>query len=300
MQSKDNIFILGVGRSGTSLLQSMLNAHSAIAFLPETQFFRKYLVKKKNRSWREKLWTDQKVAGIGIDPEKLIAYDTPREAYAALLKYYLESQNKHLAGDKDPRLLDYAEVLKAHFPAAKVVHIIRDPRDVVLSRTKADWSKRWPVWLHAATYEIQMKLGRAKAKSFFKDNYFEIYYEELISDPVTTLQGVCNHIEVPYEESMLAFQKSAEKLVRSDEMQWKKETLGGLLSQNSDKWKNKLTPLQIRSIERICTAAFRQDRYQMSQPKLRLTQLFTYFLCVLGARIFGLLYPIRLWLNLHR
>jgi len=46
------IFIIGLGRSGTSLLQSILNAHSEIAFLPETHFLRKYVFpgKLKNKS----------------------------------------------------------------------------------------------------------------------------------------------------------------------------------------------------------------------------------------------------------
>ena len=39
----DPIFIIGVGRSGTSLLQSMLNSHSKIAFTPETHFIRSYM-----------------------------------------------------------------------------------------------------------------------------------------------------------------------------------------------------------------------------------------------------------------
>ncbi len=300
MQSKEIIFILGVGRSGTSLLQSMLNAHTAIAFLPETQFFRKYLIKKPDDSWREKILADPKIEKIGLDPQKLIAHHNPKEAYFALLNFYLENQSKLIAGDKDPRLLDYAEILKAHFPTSKVVHIIRDPRDVVLSRTKADWSKRWPVWLHAATYDIQMKLGRTKAKSCFKDQYCEIYYEELISNPVKTLEQVCDHLGVPFEKSMLSFQESAEKLVRSDEMQWKKETLGDLLPQNRDKWKNNLTPLQVRTIEKVCASAFKHDRYQLSQTKLTLTQLIPYSLFVLGSRLFGVAYPIRLWLNVRR
>ena len=40
------IIIVGVGRSGTSLLQSMLNTHSRIAFLPEIKFLRRFLFTK--------------------------------------------------------------------------------------------------------------------------------------------------------------------------------------------------------------------------------------------------------------
>ena len=54
------IFIVGVGRSGTSLLQAMLNAHSKITFTPETHFIKSYLSKKfklsecKNKIFKDK------------------------------------------------------------------------------------------------------------------------------------------------------------------------------------------------------------------------------------------------------
>ena len=51
MSTKNYVFILGIGRSGTSLLQSMLDSHSKIKFLKENQFLRKVLYGKKNIEW---------------------------------------------------------------------------------------------------------------------------------------------------------------------------------------------------------------------------------------------------------
>ena len=291
------VFILGVGRSGTSLLQSMLDSHSEIAFLPETQFFRKYVIGKEDSNWRDSVLNDQKLQKTTIDISELLKAQNARSAYSELLESYLNSQGKMIVGDKDPRLLDYTDVLKEEFSKAKVVHIIRDPRDVVLSRTKAEWSKKWPIWLHAATYASQMKLGKKNASFHFGVNYTEVYYEDLIEDPEYSLKLICDHLGVKFEKSMLVFQQSAKKLVRNEEMQWKKETLGQLLVSNTAKWKKELTVYQIRLIELVCKEVFELGKYERSALKLTLLQALKVQIMVFGASIFKILYPWRVSLS---
>src|SRR5690606_3195892 len=132
-------------------------------------------------------------------------------------------------GDKDPRFLDFIPQLYKFFPHSKVIHIIRDPRDVTLSRTKADWSKHWPFFMHPIMYNAQLERGRTLGKSLFKSNYLECYYEDLITSQEEVLKTISNFLKVDYNPSMLNFGESAKKLVDQSEMQWKKETLGPLL-----------------------------------------------------------------------
>lgn len=159
------IFIVGVGRSGTSLLQSMLNAHPNIVFLPETQFLRKYVFKKnssvnKKNNLQNLLEKDEKFKVLDINLNGLHNKNA-KDVYLSVIKHY-EQDNSLYVGDKDPRLLDYLSQLYEFTPKSKVIHIIRDPRDVVLSRTKADWSKHWPFSLHAYLYNAQIQMGRKK------------------------------------------------------------------------------------------------------------------------------------------
>ena len=54
---RDIIFIIGVGRSGTTLLQSMLHSHSEIHFSPETHFVKRFLnpeIHHKKYSWENR------------------------------------------------------------------------------------------------------------------------------------------------------------------------------------------------------------------------------------------------------
>ena len=276
------VFIVGVGRSGTSLLQSMLDAHPKITFLPETHFYRNYVSAKKKRATLEQagvenfvelLEADQDFKRVNIEPKKLLEnYLSAKEefnleeVYRTMLEQYLENYPEtHLVGDKDPRNIDYLESLYQSFSDAKILHIVRDPRDVLSSRMKAAWSKHRPVWQHVLLYETQLKRGRKMGKKLFGANYHEFRYEDLITYPEITLQKIAAHIELEYDENMLQFSKSAERLVDKREMSWKKETLGPLLKTNKDKWKESLKPWQINMAEQVCTTAFKDFDYEYSK-----------------------------------
>ncbi len=278
------VFIVGVGRSGTSLLQSMLDAHPKITFLPETHFYRNYVSAKKKRAkleqagvenFKKLLATDEDFARVNISVDKLLVnYQSGNEAfnleevYRTMLELYLEDfPETHLVGDKDPRNIDYLESLHQSFPDAKVLHIVRDPRDVLLSRMKAAWSSHRPVWQHVLLYETQLKRGRKMGRELFGPNYYEFRYEDLITYPEISLQKIAAHLEIDYDPKMLQFSKSAERLVDKREMSWKKETLGPLLKTNKDKWKESLKPWQINLAEQVCTTAFKDFDYEYSNSR---------------------------------
>lgn len=300
------IFIIGVGRSGTSLLQSMLGAHSEIGFLPETQFLRKYCFSKKTRqkiernersSFVKALREDQAFNRLNLDPEDCVPETsfTVYDVYDNILKCYLTKLDKTIPGDKDPRNLDFIKEIHKHFPQALVVHIIRDPRDVVLSRTKADWSKHWPFFLHACMYNTQLKRGRKLTAQLFKENYQEVYYEDLLQQPELELKRLCQGINVSFDQQMLHYQETAKKLVSQSEMQWKKETTGPLLRKNTQKWKQAFSPYQNVLIERICRPVWSELPYHKSKKGLlSIIQWMKIGFYVLLSKIFDWLYPLRL------
>ncbi len=299
------IFIVGVGRSGTSLLQSFLNAHPDIAFTPETQFVRKYLAKASLKAKIEAnsasffidlLKQDKEFARASTQPEKIISGRKVNvvETYKAFLNNYASAKNKTIAGDKDPRNLDLIKTLYQYFPQGKVIHIIRDPRDVVSSRMKADWSSKTPFILHPLMYNAQFHRGRKIGKKCYKENYFEINYETLISDPEDSLKGICDFFGVNFESAMLNFSESSKELVSEAEMQWKKETLGPLLSKNSGKWRKTLSPSQIYYIQTLCSSVLEEFGYEPDKisPSI-ITRISAVSMRIVSV-IFSVLYPLRI------
>ena len=272
-------FIVGVGRSGTSLLQSMLNAHPDIASPPETHFLRNYVfpsLKSNGFVATAKLsaflQADDSFKRIGIPVEQI--YDVKaqkvelRSAYLEMLDIYKERKEKKYIVDKDPRNIDFLPQLNHLFPDAKIIHIYRDPRDVIASKMKAAWSKSKPYWLHGFIGQSQIKGGRQLAKKHFtSENYLEIAYEDLIQKPEATLQKLTTFLGVSYDEKMLTFSKSAKELVDKKEIQWKKETMQPLMKGNSNKWKSSLTNFQATFIEQISKEYFQQLNYQKEASK---------------------------------
>ena len=261
------IFVVGVGRSGTSLVQSMLAAHSQLAFPPETQFVRRYLGRGRllrcYRSGgvpavRDALQADDRVRRLGLDLDRVLARylrDAPFsevDLYETLLTCYARRARKPLVGDKDPGCVEYLPLLARHWPSAHVVHVIRDPRDVLASKKKAAWSRHRSSVAHMFVNRVQLRAGTRSGPRLFGDHYHEIVYETLLAEPETTLVRLTDRIGVSYEEGMLEFNDAARALVSSEELPWKRETLGPLRATNAGKWRRELANWEATAAAEIC------------------------------------------------
>jgi hypothetical protein len=271
------VFIVGVGRSGTSLLQSMFAAHPAIAYMPETGFFRKYVARgalaKLYRSGGQaavvqRLVEDESFARSELDAAALVAcaISLGGQLDKAVYNQMVEAQRAEgigWVGDKDPRLIEFLPLVAESFPEAVIVNIIRDPRDVLLSKKKAAWSSRGHVWKHIFANRVQLALGRFWGPYLFGANYHEIVYEELIDSPNVVLSKVCDRMGLPFDDGMLSFGGAAKRLVSDSELSWKKETFGPLLTENKEKWKAELPPREAALTELCCKEALEVGGYRL-------------------------------------
>jgi len=269
------IAIVGVGRSGTTLLMSMLNAHPEVAFPPEFHFINQHLAQNPSATLDEavsRLQKDARFQRLQLDLDEVIrpfSDDHPfsmPDLYRQILSCYAQQQNVTIIGDKAPKYVEYLPIIQHIFPQAKIIHLIRDPRDVYLSRTKADWSAQRADILQFLAYRAQYDLGRQQGPKLFGRNYLEVQYEHLLTQPENKLQRISQLLNIPFSEKMLQFSKSAKQLVASDEMAWKKEVLGPLLTNNMNKWAQELKPQQIVQIETACTPTFQDGLYEKAYP----------------------------------
>lgn len=279
-KTKPLIFIVGVGRSGTSLLQSMLASHPKIKFLPETAYIRRYLTNKElnfifencgKDSAMEVLEKDSLLNRLDMNIKELInpALEKHKRLDLAIYEEILEASDSGeviYLGDKDPKLIEHLPMLKRLFSRAHVIHIIRDPRDVLTSKKKAEWSKSGHPIKHIFANRAQLKIGRKNGPKYFGERYKEIFYEKLIGFPRETLEDICNFLNLEFSESMLSFSGEAKRLVSKSEMSWKKETLGPLLRDNIEKWKTELSSKEIALTELACEEAFLIGKYQKQSP----------------------------------
>jgi hypothetical protein len=278
--------IVGVGRSGTTLLMCMLNEHPDIVIPPEFHFISQHMVKRPNMGLfeaSERLKKDQRFARLGLEVEDVIRpFRDPNDPffpdrlYRMILKTYAYKHKAHIIGDKAPKNIEYLPVLYKAFPHGKIIHLIRDPRDVYLSRIKAAWSMSRPDTLQFLAYRAQYDMGHQIGLKLFGDNYLEVHYEKLLKQPEIELKRICDLLEVPFNARMMNFPNSAKKLVFSDEMSWKKEALGPLLIKNKDKWCRELPSEKVARIEAACSPVFKEGFYARSQQSHTLQSVLRY------------------------
>jgi LPS sulfotransferase NodH len=197
--------VVGVQRSGTTWLQQLLSAHPQIAAGYESDLFSKYL----KDAW-DLWWIEQEARQRTGGMRGLATYVTIDE-WAALLasvargvfQNVLEGKpGAVLVAEKTPDNALHLPMVRSLFPRVKVVHIVRDARDVVASLLAASakpWGAGWApkdpkkaaeTWVH------WIMAARADAAAG-PDLYLEVQYESLISDGPETLDRIFRFLEVP-------------------------------------------------------------------------------------------------------
>jgi hypothetical protein len=139
---------------------------------------------------------------------------TYSELVSALYSELADVRGKPWAGEKTPDYVRHLPVLHTLFPWARVVHLIRDGRDVTLALL--DWArdgkgpgrlKLWrenPVAACALWWHWQVSTGRRDADDL-GSKYHEVSYEALVSRPEGTLGEITAFLELPFESRMLTY-----------------------------------------------------------------------------------------------
>jgi hypothetical protein len=223
------VFIVGAARSGTTLLQRMLDAHPQLAVVNET-----YWVERKFRERNgltragevtpalvPKLLESPKFHHMGVteaDLQQLLSEADPMP-YALLVSrifdLYAERRGKPLAGDKTPGYIRRMDRIHAVWPRARFVHIVRDPRDLFLSMR--DWpiaeatvgqDGTWaldPAVSTALYWRYSLAAGRQAAAKLAPGRYHEVRYEDLVGSPEAQLADIAEFLELPFAVEMTRF-----------------------------------------------------------------------------------------------
>ncbi len=263
------IYIVGVGRSGTSLLHSIIGSHSEIKSIPENKIFRYLSLLKSDLINHEDIYDllleNTNLKRLQISKKDVIEMidksSNHFDLYSNILNYFLERNKKNIC-EKDPKSIDLIENLIKYDKQIKIIHIIRDPRSVVASRLKVKWTKFKSVIFHSLVYNSQL-LNYDKKVNNIKTNVIEIKYEDLVSNPEINIKSICNFLELNFEKSMLDFTSTSKKIVTNEELSWKKETFGSI-KDFSQKWKYDLTIFQIFLIELFTPIAYKSYGYKKS------------------------------------
>ncbi len=216
-------FVVGLTRSGTTLLRMMLDAHPLLAVPPETHF-----VPDLIKAARAEAGTDGMLAAMtanrtwedfGIGEEEIrgrldaVAAGDAAGAVRAFFEAYAEGQGKPRWGDKTPAYMLSIQRIGRTLPESRFIHLIRDGRDVALSQTARALNEQPPPPEQAARWVKRVRKAREQASALKGPRYVETRYEDLVRDPEATLRRICEFVDLPWDEAMLSYhERAAERL----------------------------------------------------------------------------------------
>lgn len=221
------LFIVGRGRSGTTLLRAMFDSHPAMVIPPESHFI-VHLGRKRLRYERPAGFDISRFLGDvrrtnfqrwGLPVEAARAAllsarpSTFPEAVRVLFAANAARQGKWRYGEKTPNNVRNITYLANLFPEASFVHIVRDGRDVTLSYLRVDFGVD-SVAESAMYWKLAVEKGRRAGARLGPGRYREIRYEDLVRTPEPVLQGLCSFLDLPFDPRMLRYHERAHSVMK--------------------------------------------------------------------------------------
>jgi len=196
------IFICGMPRSGSTLIEQMIAAHNEVSGAGELSYVRDTVVKNFQEELR---FNKQKIIEEASAERNIMA-----EQYIELLKYHKFETN--IVTDKAPQNFLWLGFIKIFFPNSKIIHSYRNSKDNCLSIFKNYFPSNDMLWSFnqsdiANYYNLYLDLMNFW-KTKFNDSIFDINYEQLVQSPEVQLKKIFSFCNLTWDPNCLNFYKS--------------------------------------------------------------------------------------------
>jgi len=274
------IFIVGSSRSGTTLLYSILLSSGEFPlFEAETHLLDLcpviYGDIRRKRNYERFLadWLASKpFRRSGLDRHRFRAETGDAwDHYVDFLKHFLDSvarsQAKTRWVEQTPGHVYFADIICERFPGVKFIHVIRDGRDVALSRRRTGWSgtgsrdPRKQLISAAVSWEASVKQGKKIGERLGSD-YLEVRYEDIVLQLASVLEKLRSFAGIEIGEASLAASNVGS--LRSGNTAYE-EKMAGISGKGVYRWKTLLSPEDVRLLNWILGRTLRELGYEIDQ-----------------------------------
>jgi len=297
------IFIVGSSRSGTTMLGRILGNNPQVYTFGELHFFenlidikdiaeRTPLKVEKQIGFLERLLTTARDGLFSpVVPNKyrneidtILSQAEAKDAislYKTFLEYETKRHRKKIPCEQTPRYIFYVKEILDLFPEAKIINMVRDPRDVLLSQ-KNKWRRRLlgakniplrealRAWANYHPYVIvRLWCGAIRMAMQFNNHprFTSIRFEDLLQRPEETVRYLCKFVGIDFEENMLQVPQIGSSLKED------KPNMFGIDLGRACSWmKGGLTPVEIAICQKVARAEMERFGYQLlplKTPKAR-------------------------------
>lgn len=282
------VFVVGVARSGTTLLAAMLSAHPRLDCGPESRFFARY--RHLDGAARRRLldpgaWPGPAVELLaslqnqghpvidlfGLSEAEIRAWLGARPPALATVLEALTVLHAEHAGkarwiEKTPRHLLMTDTLRRLWPDARIVRIVRDPRDTALSLSAMPFAKESVV---GNLVRIDQDDRASRERIAADPLAMTLRYEDLVSEPARELARVCAFIGEDYDPAMLEARSAAAGAVAGAHEWWKESVSGPLTTSSVGRWRREMSPDVQRFAELHLAGFLREHGYEGAREPAR-------------------------------
>ena len=278
-------------RSGTTLLSSMLAAHSRVTVTPESHFFRLMgklgidptqemapdAVLKIFEHYRaSEYFNEFRFSDRDIDHVrgalKALEAARPVDILSRLLELIARREQVSLVLEKTPDHAFFVAEIKRAYPDAKIAAIVRDPRDVSLSLDRVAWGRGGPLW-HALRWRRSVRAVLRDRERLGADAFRVIRYEDLLADPRAPLDQLCDLFDLAFEDRMLTWHDQRPAHFDPASEPWKNKALGKIDADNTNKWRHAMKPSDLVMFDLVLGEELRRFGYEKGCRTTRAAQL---------------------------
>jgi len=286
------VFVVGHRKTGTTLLQELLDGHPQLAVLPgESNHFHTFLpqvahspdlASEAQRWWLLRLvspsgippfWALGPPPATGADPylaftarlTGLVAANPGRDplgmAAAAL------SPAERLAWvEKTPGHEHRLDEILAVYPQARFLHVVRDPRSVAAAIVRLDVATDRPTDLVDVGLTIRRSLEAADRNR--AERYVVVRYEDLVADPEAVMRGVAEFAGIDWSESLLT--PTVGGVEATSNSAWSARRVTGTIEgERLDLWREELDESAAALISAATRGPARRHGYELPRPGTR-------------------------------
>ncbi len=276
---KGPIFIAGLERSGTSLIYALLGSHPNIAMSRRTNLWTHYYNQYGDLSSEENferclamMMAYKRVLKLDPDPQRIRReFEQGERTYARLFalleEHFAERAGKPRWGDKSLNTERYADEIMAAYPGARIIHMMRDPRDRFASSLT-----RWKVMRGGVGAGAAMWLSSARLaehnRARYPQQYLIVRYEDLAGQTVSTLQEICAFIGEDYSPAMLSMHSAEQFREEGGNSSYGQREPGRITASSVGKFRQVLSPQQVAFLQLITGRRMPAYGYALDEIKM--------------------------------
>lgn len=295
------IYVVGPDRSGTSLMFAFLASHPNISMVRRTNMWR-YFHERYGELSRpenfERCLSDMarynRMRHLKPDRDRIrYEFQQGEPSYGRLFAlfhmHHAERRGKPRWGDKSLHTEHYADRVFKEFPDAKMIHMVRDPRDRYASVRKRFGRDVSRVGAATARWLFSMRVARRNLRRY-PSNYLVVRYEDLAVSPEATMRRVCDFIGEAYTPAMLEMEGAPEHRDKGGNSSFGKIEPGVISTAPVGRFRNVLSGAEVEFIQLWAGRDMRVFGYHAEPVSLPAVRRLTFFLAEMPinvGRMFG-------------